>query len=206
MFADDTKTRPLCEGALDTPQSGFNRLYNMRNRNFSCADYTIIDRGEKSMDPKIDDMVSKMERSRARLNAALDKVAPQAEIYPAWKMKQVMDHIAGWDELVQSTLQAYKNGISPAPMIVDGIDPFNAASVAKRKALPVEQSRRDYAAARQRLIQELRKLPAEMLTQKYPAPWGGLCTISSIVRIFVSHEQEHAQQIEEVMKSSNGEN
>ena len=154
------------------------------------------------MDTKIDDMVSKMERSRARLNAALDKVASQAEIYPTWKVKQVMDHITGWDELVHTSLQAYKNGASPAPMAEDGIDPFNASSVATRKDLTVEQSRHEYDAARQRVIQQLRLLPAEMLTQKYPAPWGGVCTISSIVRIFVSHEQEHAQHIEEVLANS----
>ena len=121
------KTRPLCEGASVTPQKRVNHLYNKRNRNFSCADYTIIDRGEKSMDPKIEDLVLKMERSRAKLNAALDRIAPYTEITPAWNVKQVMDHIAGWDELVYSSLQAYKNGASPKPMVDDGIDPFNAA-------------------------------------------------------------------------------
>ncbi len=198
------KTRPLLEGASDTPQKRVNHLYNKRNRtrNYSRADYTIIECGEKNMDTKIDDMVSKMERSRARLNDALDKVASQAEIYPTWKTKQVMDHITGWDELVYSSLQAYKNGVSPAPMVEAGIDPFNASSVARRKDLTVEHSRQEYDAARQRVIQQLRQLPVEMLTQKYPAPWGGLCTISSIVRIFISHEVEHAQHIEEVLANS----
>jgi hypothetical protein len=154
------------------------------------------------MDTKIEQMVAKMERSRAELDAALEKIAPQTEIYPTWKIKQVMDHIAGWDELVYSSLQAYKNGESPAPMVEDGIDRFNAASVTARKEVSIEQSRQEYNTARQRVIQVLRELPIEMLTQKYPAPWGGKCTISSIVRIFVSHEQEHAQQIEDVLNNS----
>jgi hypothetical protein len=154
------------------------------------------------MDPKIEGLVSKMEHSRAQLNSALDKVTPQAEIYPSWKVKQIMDHIAGWDELVYSSLQAYKNGESPAPMEDGGIDPFNAVSVAARKDFSLERSRIEYDSSRQRIIQVLRELPAEMLTQKYPAPWGGLCTISSIVRIFVSHEQEHAQHILDVLVNS----
>ncbi len=154
------------------------------------------------MDTKIEDMVAKMERSRGHLNATLDKVASQAEIYPTWKVKQVLDHITGWDELVYSSFAAYKNGDVPALMVEDGIDPFNASSVARRKDLTLEQSRLEYDAARQRVIQQLRQLPAAMLTQKYPAPWGGLCTISSIVRIFVSHEQEHAQHIEDVLSNS----
>jgi hypothetical protein len=87
-------------------------------------------------------------------------------------------------------------------MVEDGIDRFNAASVTARKEVSIEQSRQEYNTARQRVIQVLRELPIEMLTQKYPAPWGGKCTISSIVRIFVSHEQEHAQQIEDVLNNS----
>lgn len=151
------------------------------------------------MATKIDEMVSKMERSRAQLNATIDKVAPQTEIYPTWKVKQVMDHIAGWDELVYRSLLAYKNGETPAPMVDDGIDRFNARSIANRVNVPIEQSKQEYIKAREKVIQVLQELPLEMLTQKYPAPWGGKCTISSIVRIFVSHEQEHAKQIEEVL-------
>ncbi len=154
------------------------------------------------MDTKIELLLANMERSRVKLNAALDKVAPQTEIYPTWKVKQVMDHIAGWDELVYSSLRAYKIGKSPSKMVAEGIDRYNAESVAMRKDVPLEQSRQEYDAARGRVIQELRELPPEMLTQKFPAPWGGECTISSIVRIFVSHEQEHAKQIEEVLNDS----
>jgi hypothetical protein len=153
------------------------------------------------MEPRIEDLVTKMERSRAKLNAALDKVAPQTEIYPTWKVKQVMDHIAGWDELVCTSLRAYIKGESPSIVVEDGIDPYNARSIAARKDVPLERSRQEYEAAREGVIQVLRELPPEMLTQKYPAPWGGKCTISSIVRIFVSHEQEHAKQIEELLQT-----
>jgi hypothetical protein len=202
VFPAYKKTRPLWEDAFNAPQKRVKALYNKRNCNFSCADYTIIESGGLNMGPKIEDIVTKMERSRAELNAALDKVAPQTEIYPSGKVKQVMDHIAGWDELVYSSLHAYKIGKSPSKMVAEGIDRYNAESVARRKEMSLEQSRQDYDAARARVIQELHELPPEMLTQKYPAPWGGECTISSIVRIFVSHEQEHAKQIEEVLKDS----
>ncbi len=154
------------------------------------------------MDTKIEELVTKMERSRAKLNAVLDKMAPQTEIYPTWKVKQVMDHIAGWDELVYSSLRAYKNGDAPSLSVEDGIDLYNARSIAARKDVPLERSRQEYDAARERVVQVLRELPPEMLTQKYPAPWGGKCTISSIVRIFVSHEQEHAKEIEEALQTS----
>jgi hypothetical protein len=203
-FQNHKKTRPVWEGASYAPQQGVKALYNRRTYycKISCADYTIVDRGEIWMATKIDDMVSRMEQSRAQLNTAIDKVAPQTEIYPTWKVKQVMDHIAGWDELVYRSLLAYKNGDTPAPMEDNGIDRFNARSIADRENVPIEQSKREYINAREKVIQVLHKLPLEMLTEKYPAPWGGKCTISSIVRIFVSHEQEHAHQIEEVLMNA----
>ena len=96
------------------------------------------------MDTKIEDMVTKMERSRAKLDAALDKIAPITEIYPTWKVKQVMDHIAGWDVLVYTTLEDYSRGEPPSTAVFGGIDRYNAQSVSERKALSIEQSRQAY--------------------------------------------------------------
>ena len=151
------------------------------------------------METKIDALIAKMEQSRTRLNTALDKVTPQAEIYPSWKLKQVLDHITGWDELVISSLRAYQRGETPARS-VNTIDQYNAGSVADRRALTLEESRQAFKSIRQEVIHNLQELPPDMLTQRFKAPWGGLCTISSIVKIFVSHEQEHAKQIEEILE------
>jgi hypothetical protein len=152
-----------------------------------------------------DDMTSllkKMERSRARLNAALADATPYMEIYPSWKIKQVMDHIAGWDELVYLTLEAYQQEKSPPSMKGMGIDQYNAASVSSRSELLLEQSRQEYDSIRQKVLLSLRELPTEMLTREYTAPWGGMCTIPSIMKIFVSHELEHARQIEKLLPQS----
>lgn len=149
------------------------------------------------MATKIDALIDKMVRARSVLNAALEKVTPQTEIYPAWKLKQLLDHISGWDELVLAELHAYRNGITPT-QIVKGINEFNARSVAARGALTLEQSRRAYDTTRQEVLQTLRELTPEMIIRKYDAPWGGKCTVTSIVKIFVSHEREHAEQIEAI--------
>ena len=154
------------------------------------------------MDLKIDSLIAKMELSRARLNSALDKITPQTEIYPTWMLKQLLDHITGWDELTLTSLRAYSRGETPGLVVKDGINQFNAQSVFARKAISFDQSRRAYDATREKVIQSLREMPPEMLTQKFPAPWGGMCTISSVVKIFVSHELEHAKHIEEILTKS----
>ncbi len=150
---------------------------------------------------KIQTLIAKIEQSRSQLDAALDKIAPQTEIYPSWKVKQVLDHIAGWDQLIISSLHAYQNG-ETVPRRVKSIDHYNATSVSDRQALSLEQSRQAYDSARQEVLQMLRGLPEDMLNRRYKAPWGGDCTITSVVRIFLNHEQEHAKQIEEILNKT----
>jgi hypothetical protein len=158
------------------------------------------------MDTKIDNLIDKMQSARQQLNNALDKITPQVEIYPSWKLKQVMDHITGWDELMLTTLRAYSKGETPGLTVKSGVDKYNAQSVSARKALSFEQSRSAFNAARENVIHLMRELTPEMLGQRYHAPWGGMCTIASIVKIYVSHEQEHAKQIDEILKKSNPDN
>ncbi len=152
------------------------------------------------MDTDIKPLIAKMERSRARLNLAIEKVVPQMEVYPSWKIKQVIDHITGWDELVYASLQAYRDGEKPPRMVERGIDEYNASSVSRLSSLSMEQSREAYDGSRQKVINTLTDLPPEMLTREYDAPWRGKCTIRDIIKIFVSHELEHARQIERALK------
>ncbi len=152
------------------------------------------------MDTDIKPLIVKMERSRARLNLAIEKVTPQMEVYPSWKIKQVMDHITGWDDLVHDSLQAYRRGEKPPVMAERGIDQYNASSVSRLGSLSMEQSRQAYETSRQKVLETLRDLPAEMLTREYDAPWRGKCTIPDIIKIFVAHELEHARQIEKALK------
>jgi hypothetical protein len=154
------------------------------------------------MEPKLEGRISKMEQARAHLNAALEKAHPQDEIYPSWKLKQVLDHITGWDDFVVSALQAYLQGEPPVRMVDKGLDQFNARSVFTRKELTLEQSRQAYDAARERLLEILRGMLPDQFDQEFPAPWGGLCTPKSIIKIFVSHEHEHARHIEDALEQS----
>jgi hypothetical protein len=156
------------------------------------------------MNTTLDDLIEQLEQARTKLNAALDKVAPRVEIYPTWKVKQVMDHITGWDELVYVTLQDYLQGEKPSLKVKGGIDHYNAESITARKEISLEQSHQQYDQARQKVIRILHQLPPEMMTRKFSAPWGGTCTVSSMVKIFISHELEHSKQIESRLTTASG--
>jgi len=147
-----------------------------------------------------EDLIAHLSHARAKLDAALERVSPGAEIYPDWKLKQLLDHITGWDELVAAALQMHARGEQPPLAVKHGIDRYNAASVRTREQLTLEQSRQAYDAARAALIQALSQMPDEKLTHSFRAPWGGKCTVSNMVKIFVSHELEHARQIDESLE------
>ena len=156
------------------------------------------------MTAEIDTLLNKMEHTRSRLNVVLEKVAPQLDIYPSWKLKQLMDHITGWDKLVASAFHTHSRGATHPLVVIHGIDQYNAELVNARMELSLEQSRQAYDSARAEVLQELRVMPAEKLTQEFRAPWGEMCTIASVLKIFISHELEHAKQIEEKLKNSTG--
>jgi hypothetical protein len=99
-------------------------------------------------------------------------------------------------------LRAYLQGEAPSLAVKGGINHYNAESVTARKYLSLEQSRKAYDTLRELVIETLQKVPPEMYGQQFPAPWGGMCTIPGIVKIFTSHELSHAKQIKKVLKST----
>lgn len=107
-----------------------------------------------------------------------------------------MDHITGWDELLAASFRAHSRGATPEMLADRGIDRFNKVSIIARKDLSLESSRKAYDEARVEVLQELHAMPMEMRAQKFQSPWGDLCSIASVLKIFISHEMDHADYIE----------
>jgi len=148
-----------------------------------------------------DDLIAKMVQARQRLDAALEHLVPQAEVYPAWKLKQLLDHITGWDELVVEILKAHQHGAS-LPLTAKNINLYNDRSITSRTAIPLEQSRQDYETARLAVIGQLLSMPDELFAKKFTAPWGGESTVRRMLMLFIDHEQEHAKQVENIAANS----
>jgi uncharacterized damage-inducible protein DinB len=149
------------------------------------------------MAANIDDLMIKMENARSRLNSAIERMTPHAEIYPAWSLKQLMDHITGWDELLASSFRTHSRGDPPIMIEDRGIDRYNEESILARKELSLESSRKAYDEARLEVLEALHAMPPEKRNQKFLSPWGDLCSIASVLKIFISHEIDHADHLEE---------
>jgi hypothetical protein len=147
-------------------------------------------------------LIAELDKARQRLNEVLAHADEKREIYPSWKLKQVLDHVAGWDDAVIASIEAHAHGEVPAVTAPRGIDYYNAETVTTREALPLSTTRMEYEATRQALKELILSLPDEKYEQPFIAPWGHQTTVADLVEIFIEHENEHAHEIEQILQQA----
>jgi len=144
-------------------------------------------------------ILTELDTARTRLEAALDRLGDQTQVYAPWRVKELLDHLAGWDEAVLTAFRSHAAGEVPALTAPDGIDVYNSRSVAARLALPLEQSRQEFLDNRQTLKALVLALPEDKFQQPMRLPWGQTGTVSQVVEIFIEHEHEHAHDLEKLL-------
>jgi hypothetical protein len=144
-------------------------------------------------------LIQRLDEARAQMRALLAEVDPRAEIYPGWTMKEILAHIAGWDDAVAASLRAHAGGQEPGTPALEGIDAYNIQSVATRQALAYDQVVREWELAREQLKAAIDAMPAEKFDERLLVPWGGRGTIPRLVHIFAEHEEEHAAEVREII-------
>lgn len=147
-------------------------------------------------------LIQQLDQARVKMRAAIADIDPEREIYPGWTMKHILAHIAGWDDAVIASLQAYAEGKEPDTPAARGINVYNAQSVATREALSYNQVVSEWELAREQVKDILNKMPAEKFEERFVFPWGPRGTIARLIAVFVEHEEEHAEEIRGRMKAA----
>lgn len=140
--------------------------------------------------------IKRLDTAHTNMQAELAGIDVQMEIYPGWTVKHVLAHITGWDDAVTTSLRAHADGDEPGAPAAEGIDAYNAQTVATREALNYEQVVKEWELAREQLKTVINEMPPEKLEAELLFPWGGRGTIAQIVAIFAHHEDEHAHEIQ----------
>ncbi len=141
------------------------------------------------------ELIQGLTDSREKMCAALEVADSEIDIYPPWKVKQLVDHLTGWDDLVGASLQAHATGQEPVVAAIHGVDKYNSESVETRRPLSEEHSLREWEASRKNLHKILQSLTEEQIQNTFTYPWGEKGTLAGFVQIFFEHEAEHAQDI-----------
>jgi uncharacterized protein (TIGR03083 family) len=140
-------------------------------------------------------LIQQLDHARQAMQALVAEIDTQMECYPGWTAKHLLAHIAGWDDAAASSLRAHAGGREPATPAVQGIDAYNAESVATRETLGYEHIVQEWELAREQLKAAILEMPEDLLDEPLLLPWGGTGTVAQIVAIFAHHEREHAEEI-----------
>jgi len=147
-----------------------------------------------------DTYIKRYETARAEMREIVKLAQGNPTIYQPWRMKEVLDHLTGWDDAVIASIKSFLAGEVPATPASRGIDAYNAETVTSREAIPYEVTQKEWEASRIELLDLLRKMTDEQLHTPFVFPWGDSGTIEDLVEIFTEHEETHAKEIREIIE------
>ncbi len=140
-------------------------------------------------------LIERLDQGRRAMRALVTELDTSREIYPQWTIKEILAHIAGWDEVVTAALRAHAGGNEPDALAVKGVDAYNALLAQACEPLTVEQVVKDWKQARSQLKAALSELPPEKFREPLNYPWGWRGSVAQVVAILADHEKEHAEDI-----------
>jgi len=144
--------------------------------------------------------IKRYETARAEMREIVKIAQGNPTIYQPWRMKEVLDHVTGWDDAVIASIKSFLAGEVPATPASRGFDAYNAETVTSREAIPYEVTQREWETSRADLLNLLEKISDEQLHKPFVLPWGASGTIEDLVEIFTGHEETHAKEIREIIE------
>jgi uncharacterized damage-inducible protein DinB len=141
------------------------------------------------------DIIKKLETSHSALVDLLNNIDTEREVYRGWTIKEVLAHLAGWDEATTASLSSFIQGGKPGIVAVSGVDAFNADSIAKRKKLSLEDTFHDWEHEREILLATLSALPENQLNDKIIFPRGDEGSVADMLLLVANHEAHHTKEI-----------
>ena len=141
-------------------------------------------------------LIAELDKAHGSMQAALADIDPELALSPTWTVKQLVDHITGWDDATIKMLHAHVTGEPlDAPEWLS-IDHYNAQSVETRRPLSYEQTVREWKYTRAQLREMIEDMPADKVPQTLEFLWGQSGTIAQLVGIMAHHEAGHAAALE----------
>jgi hypothetical protein len=152
------------------------------------------------MSERLESRKQKLAESRAKLDAALDRIGTRADeqIYSEgaqWTLRQLAVHLMLADKGHNNMLAHYAEGKEFIPADYD-INRYNQRSVDKQAETTVEQARAALAQSRSELLAWFDAQPDDSFLDKTGRHANlKIMTISQIIDVMCGHEINHANDI-----------
>ncbi len=144
--------------------------------------------------------IQRLEDARGTMRELVNYAQDNPMIYAPWHMKEVLDHLTGWDDAVIASIRSLLAGETPATPAARGINSYNAETVSSREAIPYDITQREWEASRATLLSLIGSMTEEQLHTPFVMPWGDQGTVEDLVEIFTEHEEIHAREIRAIIE------
>jgi uncharacterized protein (TIGR03083 family) len=141
-----------------------------------------------------------LDRARARLEAAIALIEDADYARPVvdagWTVRDVVFHVAAWDEVAATTVREIAAGLAPTRYIED-VDGFNAEASAAGHDRSPAACRVFLAETRSSFLAELDAAPPEAWQRQIPeSPGGPVVSLPIVLDVWTRHDDEHADELE----------
>jgi uncharacterized damage-inducible protein DinB len=148
-----------------------------------------------------EDVLAKLSKSRRELRRATQGLSEaemtQVQVEGVWTIKDVLGHVASWEEICLEPLRRYADGEPFEAQVVKDYVIFNEELAARKQDTPLDVVLDEWDAIRQELVAAASKLPAEQWEQRVLVPWGDEGTVTEMLDELYHHELEHVHAIQQ---------
>lgn len=157
---------------------------------------------------KRDEAIQQMRAARKELTETINGMSEddflRAKAIDKWTLKDLLAHIASWDEEIVRVLQTFTMpGDSQYTYVISDRNDYgvwNDDQVAARRELNVNQTMSEFEIARRDLLQVVEGLTDPVLNRSRMTPWGKPETGFELLTGQIDHDREHAVQIRSYRK------
>lgn len=141
--------------------------------------------------------LAEMASARKNFLAALDRLSEEQMVRPVvgeWSVKDLLAHVACWEEVLLPDIQRLARGDAPALAAFDikKVDEWNEKLMSLRRHFSLEQARRELELRREQLLDAVGKLPDSAFAEGQFA--------RNLLKVCVIHDGEHEQDIRDWRK------
>jgi uncharacterized damage-inducible protein DinB len=148
-----------------------------------------------------EETLARLAESRRALHQAIEGLSEeemtQVKVEGVWTIKDVLGHIASWEETCLEPLRRYADGAPFEVEVIKDYMTWNDEQAARKRDIPLDAVLDELAAVRQGMVEAASRLSAEQWKQRVPFSWGGKGTIAEVLDVFYRHELEHVRSIQQ---------
>jgi len=147
-----------------------------------------------------EEALARLAESRRVLHQAIEGLSEeemtQPQVEGVWTIKDVLGHIASWEETCLEPLRRYADGSPFEVQVIEDYMAWNDEQAARKRDVPLDAILDELATIRQGLVEAASRLSARQWKERVPFSWGGQGTIAEVLDVFYQHELEHVRSIQ----------